>query len=75
MDTSDDQVQPMDICSPASTIDEESTPTNSASSPNKQVPTSTDIQNSLNDIYYKINDQFSPDWIISSAFFLWEKKT
>lgn len=59
--------QPMEICSPT-TIDEESLSisSNSASSPNKEQPddkqlNSTDIQSSLNDIYYKINDQFNPD--------------
>lgn len=70
MDTSDnDQAQvPMDICSP--TIDEESISSNSTSSPNKD-PTfgfqqqsqqqQPDLQSSLNDIYYKISDQFNPD--------------
>ena len=67
------QHQPMEICSPT-TIDEESLSisSNSASSPNKERPmdekqnsidntTTTDIQSSLNDIYYKISDQFNPD--------------
>ncbi|OTF69747.1 hypothetical protein BLA29_006944 [Euroglyphus maynei] len=73
MDTSEceqqqQQHQPMEIFSPT-TIDEESLSisSNSASSPNKERPgdekqqNSTDIQSSLNDIYYKISDQFNPD--------------